>query len=496
MMRWLTVSLIVIGSLFAEEVPQEESLFQTKLPNGVVVWVREHARPHGMASIRVIWEQDEVTHTHAIDTLFGDDEEVSQFFETCQDEIKGQFKHLGVIAVGDFSKEGILGIVATHFSNHFPVDISKPESVVSILRSKAYPNVQLTLAYPTPKIELKTDDDLKKQWLVFFLQAVVQSRMMQLLRDSGGVWLPTADSHSLLPETFCKARAECQLHNCLDVLGGFLIAVQDIRKGGFSEEEFGTIKAKIQKSLISTYRRLPDSATLANYYAEQFAFGQGCPSYDFFMTKSLSLIPNFTLRDIHELVMNCLTDENRHVKFFGPPNLAVDESKVKEVLDRFNADSFVLSLEHEGNNEDDLLPLTGSGDPYARLPITEKEAQIIWEIIDTMANKNLLQLGWIKKDMERLGQKITHVHPLRFLGTIFADPHLRECMKEVRSSYLKWNGFLDGLTGRLEEEYKRNNLLPHVSGFAATIKANPEQVRNFLQKKEWEKLVKYLLKIE
>jgi hypothetical protein len=494
-LNFVLVLLSISGILFSSEIPQEANLVQTQLSNGVVVWARQQNVPKGMVAFRVVWEQEKVTHTQAIDTLFGDDDEVATFFEMCKETVQGGASHVGVIAVGDFSPEAVLKTVAHHMSDLTLQGPPQQEKQIEIVQSPESSKVNLSLAYPTPRILLREVEDLRKQWLTLFLQAVVQSRMMQLSKSTGGVWVEAADSHFLLPENFCKAKVECQPVNCLDVLGSFLVAVQEIRKGGFTEEEFEAIKGRVQKSLIGGYRRSPDSATLANYYAEQFAFGQGCPAYDFFMQTSLSLIPQFTRRDLHELVVNSLKDEYRHVKLVGPRQLNIDEAKVKKVLDLFQADTFVLAL-GTVDGEEDVSPTVGGSDPYTRLPITEGEAQIIWEIIDTLAEKSIIQLGFMQGEMKRKGQLVNHVHPLKFLGTIFTNPHLKTCMKEVRTSYLKWTGFLGGLSGRLEQEYKRGNLMSHVPGFCVATHANPDQVAAFLQKKEWEKLVKYLLKLE
>src|SRR6185437_8394013 len=101
-----------------------------------------------------------------------------------------------------------------------------------------------------------------------------------------------------------------------------------------------------------------------------------------------------------------------------------------------------------------------------------------------MATNNPISLGIKKSDLEKKGKKILHVHPLRFLGTILADPYLKGCLKEIRTSYFKWNGFMDGLAPRLDQEMARQNLFPYLSGFCQAVKANPEQVKVYAQKRD------------
>jgi hypothetical protein len=130
---------------------------------------------------------------------------------------------------------------------------------------------------------------------------------------------------------------------------------------------------------------------------------------------------------------------------------------------------------------------------FYSLPITHEEERIIHRIITTMADKNILLLALDRKKLERKGKEIEHVHPMRFLGVIFASSHLRHSMHAIRKSGFKWDGFMGGLARRMKEESLRHNLTPYIPGFSEHVRADPEKVASYIHRRDWEGLVRYLL---
>lgn len=491
---YLVVLLLLIAPLCA--IPQEENLQIHQLSNGVTSWVRPNPFPQRMISIRVIWNKDEIPTVYALDCPNEDLDEIEGFFEFCSDKIDCSSDQVAVIAVGDCAKEEMNFLIETHFQHLVHRESSLKKELITVHRVPGLAHVDLTFAYPTMFEKIQSLDDLKKQWQIYFFQQLVQGRLEGSLKESGGVGLGHRESHFLLPRKFCYGKARCTDTNVFEVLGGFLLEIQHIKKVGFEEDELAAIKAKVQKTLLSVHRSSPDSGTLATYYADQCVFGMGCPSYAYFMETSLNLIAELSLRDVHGLIESYLQDEFRYVALTIPSSLEIGKDGIEEVLNLFQADTFIFHMEEV---VEEPVVVTNLSNPYTHLPITEKEAKIIWSIIDTIANSNLIALGFKKGDLEEKGRKINHVHPLRFLGTVFSDPYLKSCMKEIRSSYFKWNGFFEGssiqgFSNRMDQEYKRNNLLPYIVGFSQAVNANPDQVRVYIQKRDWEGLVRYLIK--
>lgn len=142
---------------------------------------------------------------------------------------------------------------------------------------------------------------------------------------------------------------------------------------------------------------------------------------------------------------------------------------------------------------DDIHRAFESPSIYYSLPISHEEERIIHKIISTLANKNIFSLLLERRDLERKGKQISHLHPFRFLGSIFSNPHLRSAMREVKKSTFKWDGFMDGLIPRMKEEASRDNLHRYIPGFAEHVKADPEKINYFIRHRNWDALVKYLM---
>jgi len=130
---------------------------------------------------------------------------------------------------------------------------------------------------------------------------------------------------------------------------------------------------------------------------------------------------------------------------------------------------------------------------YHELPISETDKKAIYKLITTMAEKNVIQLGLKKKSLERIGDQIYHVHPMRFFGYVFSEPDLIYGMYEIKKSYFKWENFIDGMSKKMREEAKKNNLVRYVPGFAKTLAVDPDHVMVFIKNHDWEGFVRYFL---
>lgn len=140
-----------------------------------------------------------------------------------------------------------------------------------------------------------------------------------------------------------------------------------------------------------------------------------------------------------------------------------------------------------------LQEVSSQTDIFLQLPLDDNERKLIASIITTMAEKNILKLGLMRKTLEKKGRKIHHVHPLRFLGYIFSTPHLKISMQRIKKSHFKWDGFIDGLSKKMREEAHSDNLARYVPGFAQYLQINADQVMDYIAKHDWEGLVYFLL---
>lgn len=119
---------------------------------------------------------------------------------------------------------------------------------------------------------------------------------------------------------------------------------------------------------------------------------------------------------------------------------------------------------------------TAEGQLFFNLPLTDDDRNQIRKLIISMADRNVLQLLMDRKSMEKRGDQVRHVHPLRFIGFILGDPHLRRSLKAIRGAVFKWSAFIDGFEERMEEEFERSEVLPYVQGFAEYLDLDPRVV--------------------
>ncbi len=130
---------------------------------------------------------------------------------------------------------------------------------------------------------------------------------------------------------------------------------------------------------------------------------------------------------------------------------------------------------------------------YESLPISVEEKQKIAKILVTMAENNVFSLLFEKKHLERLGHDIRHVHPLRFLGTVFNDPRLVHCMHRIRRSSFKWDGFIDGFTERFKEEIRSGNINAYIPGLAESLDVKSEDLQAYVNYADFQGMVIFLL---
>jgi len=127
------------------------------------------------------------------------------------------------------------------------------------------------------------------------------------------------------------------------------------------------------------------------------------------------------------------------------------------------------------------------------LPIHLWEKKIIEKIVTSLAEKTLPQLLIERKEMEKRGDQVRHVHPLRFMGIVFSDSYLKSCLPQFRNQAFKWSNFINGFADRMREELAKNNLLQHIDGFADYLSADANKIKELINKGQFEEVIVYLI---
>lgn len=136
--------------------------------------------------------------------------------------------------------------------------------------------------------------------------------------------------------------------------------------------------------------------------------------------------------------------------------------------------------------------LANHRDYYA--PMNEEEQADIRYIITTLSKKSYPGLLIAKGSMENAGQRVGHVHPLRFLCFVFSETDLRVAIYNVSQRSFVWKQFMDGMDGSLNKEVQRDNLNEaHLADFLATIDVEAAPVKPHFDKQKWSKFVRAVI---
>jgi hypothetical protein len=448
-------------------------------------------------------------------------------------------QEIAVVAVGDFSTQEMQALIEKYFGSlKLTEEIFTVDDAIQIGADPNLSKVALSLSYPISRPSIQTYSDLKEAWRALLLQDLFQQRLERCSRRFAEIWV---HPH---PRFFYPVNGYSLVsHNeCENLLTFFLWQVEAIRNDGFHEDEFDIAKQKTldQLQYLASRSILPDDAFLASYFADQFLLGDRCLSLEPFMNASVECIEEMKMQDIFPYVDSFLLEQNRSIQVAYPQSIHAKHLTKEQIEEMIQRVSFLASFYRDGEIPDDAIwtletqdvsslpvvltkaqeknassliklvntiepepldpptdhfvipmdKMTDETTPFYQLPITEKEKRIIHVIITTMAEKNILQLAFIKRTMEKKGKKIEHVHPLRFMGHVLSKSELRSCLRTIKKSSFKWDAFIDGFSRRMKEEYSNNNLYIHIPGFCHQIGGDQEEVTHFIQKKDWEGLVK------
>ncbi len=141
-----------------------------------------------------------------------------------------------------------------------------------------------------------------------------------------------------------------------------------------------------------------------------------------------------------------------------------------------------------------VIPLTGSiirkppAKPtevlYKDLVCTEQDKANIFEIISTVAETSKLSLYFKQNQLKEKGAQINHLHPLKFLSTIFTNPYLKSSMYYVWDDYFKKNEFLGGLSPNLTREADKGRLNQYIHEFADELGVPAENLKPYFDARD------------
>lgn len=140
------------------------------------------------------------------------------------------------------------------------------------------------------------------------------------------------------------------------------------------------------------------------------------------------------------------------------------------------------------------IPEAGQEDlAYKDLVCTEEDKSNIFELITIMAESNKIQLYFKETHLRNIGSQIGHVHPLKFLATIFTNPRLKASMEPISEDSFKWGPFIKDLGAGLTRESIKGKLSAYISDFAKEINIAEEKIAPYFHARDWENFVFFLM---
>lgn len=127
--------------------------------------------------------------------------------------------------------------------------------------------------------------------------------------------------------------------------------------------------------------------------------------------------------------------------------------------------------------------------------VSDEEIKDMRFILKALAQKSLVSLWGYKGELEEAGDRIEHIHPLRFLECIFTDDELIVYIQNIKSrGGWVWSEFASGFKKSFQEEADRGNLLEeYLIDFMSKIKLDLNLVYKKFRKQDWEDFIKILI---
>ena len=543
------------GILLPETSFAENAVHVSSLNNGVKTYIQRNDSHRGFSSFRVVLRNpscDQVLYAH--DGYFDSLESADHFFDYCRKKVSSEKveeeapyfcsslalwpepEEIAVVAVGDFCNEGMHQLIQKHFS-HLPLKESSsseeaPVKTVQITQDDKMFKVAMHFNFSNASEWGATDQNLEELWKHYLIKDLFESRLERCAHVEDEAWIHPHPRFLRPVSGYALVSEESSEH----FLSYLLWQKQAVVADGFTEEEFYVAKRNLLMSLqyLSAKANDPDAPFLAGYYVDQFLMGRdGQEPQEGFFNASCDIVSQIQFDDLTPCLSSFFNPEKQRLHLVYPQKIQGEMLTAEKIDALYEHLEYISSFyaQYGEEEEEDLfvdvknrenatvrsmtstisnreapefclaqnLPIQLASDTahpkelFYQLPISDREKGLIDAIILTMAEKNVFQLAFEKKGLEKKGKRVNGVHPLRFIGYIFSTPGLKSAMRTIRKSSFKWDGFLGGFSKRMRLEYENNNLFRYVPGFCELVHADPAEVSHYIHKKDWEGLIISLL---
>jgi hypothetical protein len=140
-----------------------------------------------------------------------------------------------------------------------------------------------------------------------------------------------------------------------------------------------------------------------------------------------------------------------------------------------------------------MLVSSGFSETF-EIHITNRQAGCIETILYSLSEKSTGSLMFNAHQLRSMGKEIDSVPPLEFLFYILKKPYLIKYMINTKDRFFQWNAFISGFGEKCNREDVYAKIQEDLDFFAQEIGEKGEDLRIFVDGRDWKALVKYLLK--
>lgn len=143
-----------------------------------------------------------------------------------------------------------------------------------------------------------------------------------------------------------------------------------------------------------------------------------------------------------------------------------------------------------------IKPDKNKNKSFKNLRCTEQDKENITYIITCMGEKGKFWLLGNKGDLDRRGDEILDVHPLKFLSVVFQDEYLKKvCVPEILNDYFKRSNFISRLGANMTKEAQKGTLQKYLKDFMKEVHLDSSHfnaLMEFVEERDWRGFVSYL----
>lgn len=141
--------------------------------------------------------------------------------------------------------------------------------------------------------------------------------------------------------------------------------------------------------------------------------------------------------------------------------------------------------------------VTHNGSRNYEIKATKRDKEDISYIVTTLGRSSLKKIWDAESSLKKAGDRIDHLHPLRFLAHVFSDEETKVGLLQIKErGGIPSKKFFGNLYDTLSNEAELNNLKQeYIIDFANTLKIDPNKIFKPIEKRDWKELLTVLIEL-